>query len=53
MLKATNLPVPRLAVNLAALRASMAKRPTAQSGNLYGPSGQPTSNAVNRRVVIG
>lgn len=27
MLKATNLPVPRLAVNLAALRASMAKRP--------------------------
>ena len=27
MLKAANLPVPRLAVNLAALRASMAKRP--------------------------
>jgi flagella synthesis protein FlgN len=30
-----------------------AMRPTAQSGNFYGPSGQPTSNAVNRRVVIG
>ncbi|APA67227.1 MULTISPECIES: flagella synthesis protein FlgN [unclassified Janthinobacterium] len=30
-----------------------ALRPTAQSGNFYGPSGQPTTNTPNRRVVIG
>lgn len=30
-----------------------AMRPTAQSGNFYGPSGQPTSNTPQRRVVIG
>ena len=30
-----------------------AMRPTAQSGNFYGPSGQPTTNTASRRVVIG
>ena len=30
-----------------------AMRPTAQSGNFYGPSGQTTTNTANRRVVIG
>lgn len=33
--------------------ALSAMRPTAQSGNFYGPSGQPTTNTTNRRVVIG
>jgi len=30
-----------------------AMRPTTQSGNFYGPSGQPMTNTASRRVVIG